>query len=77
MGSQGKTFGLVPYGFREPSPERAGNRLWNERDGRFLAPVVFGVGQTPNLGSLPRHPFRALLLAAAVVLWRRRAGRKG
>lgn len=74
--SHGRILGLVPYDLRAPSLERVRDRLWNERDERFLVPIIFGVGWTLNLRSAPRHPFQALLVAA-VILWRLRARRRG
>lgn len=76
MRSHGKIIGLVPYDFRVPSFGRAHERLWNPGDERFLVPVTFGVGWTLNLGSAPRHPLQAILVAALVV-WRWRAGWRG
>ena len=75
MRSHGKIFGLVPYDFRPPSLERARRTFWNAEDSGFLVPTFFGVGWTANLKSAPRHPLRALLLAALVV-WRLRDGRR-
>lgn len=51
---EGSVAGIVPYDLRPPTIERARSRLWNPDDERILAPHVFGVGWTLNVGRVAR-----------------------
>jgi Family of unknown function (DUF5808) len=49
---EGRIAGRVPCDLRPPTLSRARERLWHPADRRILAPTVFGVGWTVNLGRL-------------------------
>jgi hypothetical protein len=47
----GDVFG-IPYDFRTPTRQRIRATLWSADSDRVLAPHIFGVGWTPNVGRL-------------------------
>lgn len=49
---QGTVARVVPYDFRVPTLARVRERLWAPEDPHLLAPQVFGVGWSVNLGRL-------------------------
>ncbi|WP_029291771.1 DUF5808 domain-containing protein [Cellulomonas sp. HZM] len=46
----GVVVGFVPYDFRVPTLERVKSRMWDPDGAHVIAPRVFGVGWTINLG---------------------------
>ncbi|MGH2821265.1 MAG: DUF5808 domain-containing protein [Actinomycetota bacterium] len=50
----GRVAGFVPYDFRVPTVERIRERLWEPQQKRLVAPQVFGVGWSMNLGRVAR-----------------------
>ena len=46
----GTVAGFVPYEFRRPTLARLRDRVWNPASKHLLAPQVFGVGWTLNMG---------------------------
>jgi hypothetical protein len=50
----GRVLGVVPYDLRPPTLDRVRERLWNPESEQILAPEVFGVGWTVNLGAVAK-----------------------
>lgn len=45
----GTVFGVVPYDFRPPNPQRFMDAWWNPDDERLFTPRDFGIGWAINL----------------------------
>lgn len=48
----GTLFGVVPYDFTVPTPDKIRHRLWDPRSDRLWGPHLFGAGWAPNVGAL-------------------------
>ena len=48
----GTLFGVVPYDFTLPTPEKIRGRLWNPYSDKLFGPHLFGAGWAPNFGAM-------------------------
>jgi hypothetical protein len=56
---EGRIFGIIPYDFRIPTPERIKSAWWNPDDPRLFTSRAFGIGwdvNIPRLLALFGHP---------------------